>query len=923
MKKTFDYFIRLLFFTSGCCGLIYEVLWAKSLDKIVGCSLYAATLVMAAFMSGLAIGSLVGGRLTRRETNGLKVYAYLEAGIGAFALLSPLVFDLISPVYVGLHGWFDVFVVWAQVLRFALCFVALVVPAALMGATLPVLTQTLDQRRSGLGRNLGYLYGFNTLGAMLGGLGAGFLLIPRYGIAGSVRGAALANLSVAALALLLNKYAPSTTKVSGPAAITSTRNEGKPTRLTTLLLVAFALSGFFSLGYEVLWTKAISLFIGNSAYAFSAMLTTFLFGLGLGGVLVAKFADRIRRLWFGFGLVEILIGFSALASIVIFAKFSFPDRFDNSSATPVWFKFAYSFLVMFVPTVLMGLLLPVASKILAHGTTTVARSVGTLYAFNTLGSMAGAAVVGFALIPLFGIQKSIALLCASQVFLGLVVIMRAPERPLRHRSTWAAAVAALVLVFVWMAPVQGKIYSSANRRGMPKSQSIYYSEGAASVVEVLETADRNRYLIINGALNATAYPPGVGLRAHRLIAQLPLMLHPHPRRMLLLGLGSGMTSGAALQFDSLEAIHCAELSPDVARAAAYFDRWNHGVIESSKFEITFEDGRNYLLTSPSTYDVITLESIHPKWDAGNSSLYSRDFYRLCKSRLNPGGFISQWAPLNGMTLAEFRTILRSFSAEFSHSSLWFAKPTGYLAASNAILIGSQTPLSIDADRVLEAFENPNIARDLKEEGIDDAIELLDGFIMEGETLRSFAGQDVPFNTDDLPVLEYGPAANHFQRILAALAPVRSRVRPYCLPPDSKADSGTFFTNLQKRFEVTQLSIQGDLADLRADHDHAIGYYGDALLLDPGNRDTTEEFRFVQLKGNYQFIVSFGKAKTWRPEQIHRFLRIMFHPEDQDAILWTGRQYQTAGWHHAARAHYRRVLELSPDNAEAAAYLSEL
>ena len=918
MKASRASSVRLLFLASGFCGLVYEVIWAQVLHKIVGCSLHAVTLVMAAFMSGLALGSYVGGRLTRPETHGLEVYAGLEAGVAIFALFSPLVFAGLTPVYVALHGLLDASVPLAHALRFALCFLALVVPAALMGATLPVLTQYLDRLEPGLGRNLGNLYGFNTLGAMLGSLGAGFVLVPRLGMAWTVRGAAVVNLVAAGLAWQLAKRAPA--PASAPEAPAPTADEGRPAHATTLLLAAFALSGFCSMGYEVLWTRAIAFFVGSSAYAFSAMLTTFLLGLGLGGLVAARFADRLKRLWLGLGIIEILIGLSALASVVIFAKLSFPDRFDNSAATPVWFKFVYSSLVMLVPALLMGLALPVAGKLLVRGTVTAGRGVGNLYALNTLGCVVGAAVAGFVFIPVMGIQKSIALLCGLQVLLGLALLASSPELSPRRRLAWAAAVVGLALACGWVLPVHGKIYSSANRRGMPKAESIYYREGAASIVEVLETADSNRYLIINGAINATPYPRSVGLRAHRLIAQLPLLLHPDPRRLLLLGLGSGMTSGAALQFDHLETIDCAELSRDVAQAAGHFARWNHGVAASSRFNLTFEDGRNFLLTSSRTYDVITLESIHPKWDAGNASLYSRDFYRLCKNHLAPGGFISQWAPLNGMTLAEFKTILKTFSESFPHASLWFAQPTSYLAATNAILLGSQAPLSIDTDRLRAAFGKPALARDLEEEGVGDAIDMLDGFIMEGEALRRFAGSDVPSNTDDLPILEYGPMVNHYQQILAALAPVRSTVRPYCRPASSETE---LVARLQKRFQVSELCLQGDLAHLGGDYDRAIGYYGVALLMDPANSDTSAEYKNVQFRGNYQFMVAFDKAKSWQPEEIHRFLRIMFHSDDKDAVLWTGRQYQMAGWHHAARAQYRQVLALDPQNADAAAYLREM
>ena len=212
---------------------------------------------------------------------------------------------------------------------------------------------------------------------------------------------------------------------------------------------------------------------------------------------------------------------------------------------------------------------------------------------------------------------------------------------------------------------------------------------------------------------------------------------------------------------------------------------------------------------------------------------------------------------------------------------------------------------------------------MAEEGIDNPIQLLDGFIMEGEALKRFAGLDVPLNTDDHPILEYGPVVNHYEQVLAALAPVRGSVRPQCRPPAASTDNGAFFANLQRQFDVSQLAIQGDLAHLRGDHNRAIGSYGDALLMDPGNKSIVEGYNDVQFKGNYQFLLNFGRGVSWRPEEIHRFLRIMFHRDDHDAVLWTARQYQTAGWRDAARVQYRHVLAMDPQNASAAAYLREI
>ena len=908
-------------FCSGFSGLVYEVIWVRMLHTILGCTTYAVCLVLAAFMGGLALGSFSAGRLIEGKANALRIYALIEAGIGLFALISPLLLNALNPIYVWLHGQMPHSQQILSAIRFLLAFAVLVIPTSLMGATLPVLAHFFVKKRSGMGADIGGIYGFNTIGATAGCFLTGFFLIEAIGIRWTIILAAFINLSAAAFVLVLSgRFATIWRGKGGQESVGTTKvtqevrsHEAYSGSLLRIVLLAFAISGFISLGYEVLWTKAISFFAGNTSYAFSTMLTTFLLGIGLGSLIVTRFCDKMRSLVAGFGLAEILIGLCAIGSIPMFAHLFYqiePASFGGSEATPVGLKFTYSFIVMLLPTLLMGAIFPIVGKIYTRSLKKVGRSIGDIYSVNTVAGILGSAIAGFVLVPTLGIQKGILLLAAANIAVGFALVALSPDAARSRKYALLVPVVLLTVILTAITPVSSNTYTTTKRPSMPEGNAIYYEEGVTHIVEIIESQNGTRHLMLDGGINASTASIGVGTRVHMMMAQLPLLLHHDPRSILLIALGSGMTAGATLAFDNLETIDCAEISPDVVRAAGYFRKWNHDVVNDPRFNLHIEDGRNFVLTAQQKYDVITTGIIHPKYNSGNASLYSSDYYELCRSRLKEGGIICQWAPLNGLTVREFKTILGTFQKVFPNSSLWFAQTFGSFGNSNALLVGSIDKIGIDYGVLESRLRNEKIASDLQAEGVGDIIEFLDCFAMGERTLAEYVGE-TEITTDDRPVLEFGKVEMHYPEILADIISRRESVWPYL--EITSEDSSDIFDAFRSQFEVSGRCIQGDLAFLLKNFNTAIAQYSSARLMAPNNSDVYSQYMEVQARALKHIGKKLAGTTDMGAANIREYLKnVRINPDDTQALYGMGFLCQNVGWLDAAIGQYREALNLEPD-----------
>jgi len=840
--------LALLFF-SGACGLVYEVVWMRMLTLVFGATAFATTTILASFFAGLALGAYLLGRVVDRVRRPLLLYALLEAGIGVFAFLMPVLLAGLNALYPPIYRTFELSFYQLSVVRFVLSFIVLLPPTILMGGTLPVVTRLFVDRDERLGWEVGRVYAINTLGAVVGTVAAGFFLILLLGVREAAWLAGALNLGVAVLVLVLERAMRGGEAPGGVPGATATpvgAKEPEPllfsAREARFALWAVALSGFCSLALEVLWTRALVFFLDNSTHAFTTILTAFLLGIALGSMLIARFIDRRRGLLLVLGVVEILIGVSAIVAIPILGH-STPVVQSMMSISPTdpalnwkWIgaRFATTLSVVLLPTLLIGTTVPLATKIYTRSVEAVGAALGRVYSVNTVGGVLGSVAAGFLLIPLVGVQTGILLIGALNLLIGVGLTVFDERTGTRLRT--ATAVASVVLFGV----LAGFTYR-ARSMGMTSyfervetDTVLFHREGIGATVKVLQNHDGDKLVSINGF--PVAGTP-LGLKDAQIpLAHLPLLLtRADSPRVNLVGFGAGGASWGVMRYD-VEAVDCVELVPAVLEAAAWFPEVNHGVLDLPRYHAILGDGRNYALVTDRKYDVISVDATSPKM-AGNGSLYAREFYELLKRNLAPGGIVVQWFPLHLLSDPEARMTVRTFLAVFPHTSLWLTPLRGH-----SIIVGTPEELQIDVQSVHEKLARSVIRTELEELNVFDVLDVLSWFSMGEEALRTYVG-DGPLNTDDHPYLEFSAAKAYFVgdlykiQNMEAIRRSRESPLPYLTHVAGTPDERDgFLEAVDRRYRASQLSLEGDIQLALGNEDAALDRYEAALTIDPGEKN---------------------------------------------------------------------------------------
>lgn len=841
--------ILVLFFLSGACGLIYEVVWMRMLTLVFGATAFATSTILASFFTGLALGSLYFGRLIDKGRHPLAIYAFLEAGIGVFAFLMPPIFAALNALYVGIHRQFSPSFYEISLVRFALSFLALLVPATLMGGTLPVILKFFARDHTTLGWNVGYLYATNTFGAVLGAFSAGFFLILMFGVREAASIAGLVNLLIAGAVLTLKAgFARPWTPHPGISRSDTERREPPerrgeafPPRAARLALWAIAVSGLCALALEVLWTRALVFFLDNSTHAFTTILVAFLLGISLGSVAIGAVIDRGKPLLAWLGVLEILIGVFALAAIPIL-NHSTPviQRLADASRDSLlpwrWagMRFTTSLSVMLVPTLLMGATFPLVTKIYTPHVNVVGSALGRVYSANTLGGVAGSALAGFVLIPLLGVHHGIILIAAIAALLGGVLVLWDPL--LRYRTKIATLIG-LGGLFAGPAIVyaaKGSAPLTSHEERMQGQEVLFYKEGIGATVKVFRDRYGDKLLSINGF--PVAGTP-LGLQdAQKALAHLPLLLsEADSPRVNIIGFGAGGTSWGVMQHDVLRA-DVVELVPAVIEAARWFPEVNHGVLAQPRLRLMVEDGRNYVLVTENVYDVISIDATSPKM-AGNGSLYALDFYELLKRRLSDDGLVAQWLPLHLLSGRELKMAAKGFVTAFPHTTIWFTP-----LRQHVILVGTRQRLRIDFQALASKLARTGVREELEQLNVTDPIDLLGWFVMGEEAVARYV-EGADLNTDNRPYLEFVPAMAYFWASryqasnLLSLREVRESVWPILTNiAESDAERDTVAERVHRRFEATQYSVRGDALLALGRGDQARVEYNTARRIDPDEKN---------------------------------------------------------------------------------------
>jgi spermidine synthase len=720
-RKILPAFVGACFFLSGAAGLVYEVLWVRMIDKVIGSAPFAVATVLTVFMAGLALGSYLAGRVIDKFTTRsalLALYGKLELGIGAFALAVPFGIQATQPVYKLLYNRLLEHFWCYQAAAFAGCALVLVAPAALMGATLPVLCRYYVLRHDHIGARTGWLYGLNTVGAALGVILCGFVLIQSLGVwATLVLFAGLNGLIGLSCFLLSRRQVPEEAGPRRPgyhpdAPLQKARATTR-TRTMSWPLAIFAVSGFCAMAYEVLWTRLLGLIAGPTSYCFAIVVATFIIGLALGSIIFGPLADKSRNPAFWLIATQMGVALTALAvsqllgnSQFLFAKLihAYQDAFAHRMLAQALLIFT----VLLAPTLFSGAAFPLVNKLYSRSMGTMGRSLGTAYALNTVGALAGSFIAGFVLIPWLGKADGLRLVILIQFSLAGLWLL---HLNFRTRGKLAARlVTAVLLAAGWLAMSHlptwrtdllsrgwyrdfGAIEPDLERTGWAEAlwkgperiagrrqglEVVFQGEGPAGFTTVekeVTSLGTVEYALFNsGKADASSH----GDRSTQaLSAHIPLLLHPHARNVMVLGLASGMTSGEALLYP-IQRLDIVEINAQVVSACRqFFQPWNNRCLENPRTRMIIQDGRNHLALTRDTYDVIISEPSNP-WMAGLANLYTLEFFQQAKRRLTADGLFAQWIQAYEMDWATFSLLGRTFTAAFPRNALIKVGPVDYL-----------------------------------------------------------------------------------------------------------------------------------------------------------------------------------------------------------------------------------------------------
>jgi spermidine synthase len=865
-------------------GLIYEVVWVRELTSRLGAGIYAVSAVLAAFMGGLALGAVLAGRLADRLRNPLLVYATLELLIAGTAWALPAVWGLVEQVDAGAYAVLGDSPVALAAARFGAAAAVLLLPTTLMGATLPCLSHAIVAPGNATGGRVGGLYAANTLGAVAGSLLSGFWLVEFLGVSATAHAAAALNLAAGVGALWLwgvvRPEPAGPAKIHGtppavPSPASRTVGEFAPTvpprsddgcatsaAVFRLVLAGAFLTGFVALAAEILWSRSLVFVfdepLKNTTYCFSAMLSVFLAGLGLGSALSARFIDKARSPSRLYGWLLALQAAAMALSVVVLDLL----RFRPAASAPaelvamVAVNVGRTVAVLGLPTLLMGMTFPVAVGI-ATTPDDVARRVGGLYGVNTLGSVVATVAAPFLIVPCIGVAQGLVVLAAMLASLAVIVVAQTGDRPVR----WAALVALAGFV-----PAVGVDHARQHKGVIPLvagESLLHIEESAVATVTVIENERGERRVCVDDV--PVAGTSRVMQTDQKSLAHLGMALCRAPRTVLTVGFGSGGASYSFLQHGSLERVDCVEICPAIVRAAPFLTAANHDFLEKQdpRYRLIFEDARAFLRCTTLPYDVISTDCTDLRYKS-SANLYDFEYFDLCRRRLNSGGLVVVWMPLGGLSDHMFRTSLRTFHRVFPEMAVFYLHNewTHYI-----LLVGWRERAAIDFGRVAAVLSQPEVHQDLLEIGMSDPYKLVATFVTAGQPLADYLRGEL-LNTQDLPVLEFeGPrhlarlrqtVDTNLQTLLDSRASVFDWIEPGTMDDRQRE-------RLRRYIRAFLPILAAQRAELDLDLERATRLYLQALAATPEDqtlREALEFPKFVPLaeQGNPTVWLLLGRSR---------------------------------------------------------------
>jgi spermidine synthase len=766
--------IATCFVFSGASALIYEVLWARMLGLVFGATTIAISAVLTAFMSGLALGSAIAARVAKRSRAPLRAYALMEIAVGLYALIVPFLFRGIDQIYAAvwqrLHPGFYGF----AFARFVLAALVLVIPTALMGATLPVLVAAVRQFGEYRAATVARLYALNLAGAIIGVIVAGFFLLPSLGVSRTIWIAAITNLAIGVAAFLADRKAVQARVPPSWSSETTGKSDDRQTEVSRKfwLLCAFS-SGLITIGMQVVWSRVLAMIIGSSTYAFTIVLALFLIGLALGAWIVSANANTdlwsLRRwiLW-----TQILIAVTLFLSLritnlvpALLVNLGFRLGINSWPGLLVMQLLGATALIL-LPAILMGMIMPLvliwagrAGGANAEDSPAV-RLVGQTYAVNTIGAIVGAIITSFLLIPLTSTRFTV--FCAAALGVAVAGIAYEPKRAVTDRalarslSAGSAVVLIIMMLLFWprlnlnalsvgaydsfvrvLAKARGGVPENEQQGRTDDHQLLMYEEGRTATVSVRRDWGITS-VAINGRTNAS---DADDMPTQVMLGELGMLTAPRIENVLMVGLATGVTTGSVLQ-SPIESVECVEIEPAAIASSRFFDHVNNRPLSDPRLHLIVDDARTYLRVNPAKYDVIISEPSHP-WVPGVANLFTREFFKLGRDRLRQDGVFVQWLQIYQLSTESLRSVLATFHETFPHVAVF--RMGGAAKGKDLILLGSHTPITFD--RIDQRMKEPRVLADLNRVGLNTPNDVTAWFVCDESQLGP-AVKDAIINTDD-------------------------------------------------------------------------------------------------------------------------------------------------------------------------------
>ncbi|MEX2306443.1 MAG: fused MFS/spermidine synthase [Pirellulales bacterium] len=891
--------LYLLFTLAGVAALIYEVMWTREFRLVFGSSTRSAGAVLAAFFLGMALGNMLGGKLARRS-DVVRLYGWTEILLGLTALSVGPWLAAYEAWYPEVYDWTNGHVGVLSAARLLLALVALGPPTIAMGVTLPLMTRAIVTDHDRLARQTGLLYALNILGAVVGVVLAGFFLPLRLGIDGSIYFAVAINLTIGATALLWARAPASRLPALEIANDVPPSAGGRPPIST---LVAAAVSGFGTLALEVAYMRILSQRTEASVYSFAIMLVTFLLFLAVGSVWVAWRLDRTDP-WRFLARTQLLAVPMILLSPILYQAVQIVGMFGGPETLGGrLMKLSLSTWLLLGPTiVLVGVVLPTTWKIATRQVGAVGEHVGWLTSVNTLAATIGSLTAGFVLLPWLGVVGSVLVVAALY---GVVAIM-ACLHGYQGVRRWLGCAACVTVWVAWLAlgPWDLTFQSLA-----PGEKLLSYRDGEAASVAVVETRTGHRIMKMNHE-----YILGSSGGADREIRQgrLPLVLHPQPRRVAFIGVATGITAAAALEFP-VEKVVAMEIIPGVVDEVDQFAKWNNAFYRDPRVEMVVADGRNHLLGTRERFDVIISDLFVP-WHAGTGDLYTREHFQMCHDRLAPGGLFAQWLAGYQLTVEELRSIAASFADAFPVTTLWRNDFDTKLPILCLIGYRESDEAVLDPAKVMQDCQRLAATKSVNAGLLADpaGVEML--FLCGDAELRRWANGAV-LNTDDWPYIEYSTPASFFQHrqqelqpLFDLLASFRPRVWPFAEPISSDHLP-------EKLFRAADLVHDATLAESQKN------YVKQSRLL----------HELVEVAGNVPVVAGFivdsalGYRQRKMTQRSNELLKAIIHrsPNPVPALLMLSQSMRAEGNEKEAIRLLERANELAPERLDIQHILVEL